>query len=103
MISQRDLYGKSVTTRVYRDHEDEAILSQIGDETSIVDVGCGEGTLALACAGRNNDVIGIDISSVAVELAQSRKEDLPARFQVGDARDLPFSDNSFVAFRIVAS
>lgn len=74
---------------------DRLLLKLIGKNKRVLDVGCGEGTLALGCAKNNNEVIGLDISKIMVELANSKKGDLPAKFQVGDARYLDFPDNSF--------
>jgi 2-polyprenyl-3-methyl-5-hydroxy-6-metoxy-1,4-benzoquinol methylase len=74
---------------------DRRLLGLVGKNRKVLDIGCGEGTLALACAKNKNEVVALDISSVAVQLAESRKGDLPARFAVGDARNLNFPDNSF--------
>ena len=74
---------------------DRICLGFIGEKKRVLDIGCGEGTLALACARRGNDVIGLDISTVLVQLANSKKGSLPIEFEVGDARDLQFPDQCF--------
>jgi len=73
---------------------DRLLLRLIGKNRKVLDIGCGEGTLALACA-KDNNVTGLDISNIMVELANSRTGSSQAEFQVGDARDLRFPDNSF--------
>jgi ubiquinone/menaquinone biosynthesis C-methylase UbiE len=74
---------------------DRRLLNLIGKHKKVLEIGCGEGTLSLACAKNNNDVTGVDISKVAIQLAESQKGRLPIRFEVGDARQLPFTDKAF--------
>jgi len=56
----------------------------------VLDVGCGPGRHALALARRGIDVVGVDLSEEFVDLARdaAAAEGLPARFEVGDVRDL---------------
>jgi SAM-dependent methyltransferase len=56
----------------------------------LLDVGCGPGRHALALARRGLDVTGVDLSPEFVELARGAAdgEGLPARFVVGDVREL---------------
>jgi SAM-dependent methyltransferase len=64
----------------------------------IVDVCCSIGSDALAFAASGNDVLGIDIDPLRVEMARLNAAALgvEARFEVGDARDpLPESDAIF--------
>jgi 2-polyprenyl-3-methyl-5-hydroxy-6-metoxy-1,4-benzoquinol methylase len=58
----------------------------------VLDVGCGPGRHALALARRGIDVIGVDVSEDFVALARdaATAEELPARFEVGDVRDLAY-------------
>jgi len=74
---------------------DKGILRLIGKNERVLDVGCGDGDLARASALHHNNVVALDISRVATGLANSRKGDAQAEFQVGDARSLPFRDESF--------
>src|SRR4051794_7879303 len=63
----------------------------------VLDVGCGTGSLAFA-AGQTVDlgsVTGIDLTPGFIEFARARSSDPRIRFELGDARDLPFADNSF--------
>ena len=62
-----------------------------------LDVACGSGQLALMAARDGAAVTGIDIATNLIERAQERAaaENLPARFEEGDAECLPFQDESF--------
>ncbi len=61
-----------------------------------LDVGCGSGTQSFFLASRADEVVGIDIASEWIEAARERCKNLSnIRFQVEDARKLPFPDASF--------
>ncbi len=71
---------------------------------SVLDVGCGAGEDVLALAERLGPrclIVGIDVSLERVDEAQRalRNVALNARFAVGDARSLPFSDDGFDVVR----
>ena len=71
---------------------------QAGDHVLDVGSGTGDDTRRLAeLVGPSGETIGIDSSSVMVQEATRRaaEEDAPARFQIGDALDLDFEDESF--------
>lgn len=57
----------------------------------VLDLGCGTGELALYIARRGVDVLGIDLSAVAIAQARqkARWRDIPAQFLIMDALDLP--------------
>ena len=63
----------------------------------VLDVGSGTGSLSFALAQnqRIGAVEGIDQSAVYVEYANRRAKDARARFQVGDACALPFTQGTF--------
>jgi ubiquinone/menaquinone biosynthesis C-methylase UbiE len=63
----------------------------------LLDVGCGAGQTAIPAARRGLHVTGIDIAENLVEHARqrARKEGLVARFDQGDAEELPYADASF--------
>lgn len=65
----------------------------------VLDVASGSGNTALAAARRECEVTGIDYVESLVERASLRAatERLPITFQVGDAEDLRFPDDSFDA------
>ncbi|WP_026455088.1 class I SAM-dependent methyltransferase [Saccharomonospora iraqiensis] len=54
---------------------------------SVLDAGCGTGDNTVLLVGRGHDVLGIDFSDRAVDLARRNAEthDVPARFEVADA------------------
>ncbi len=63
----------------------------------VLDVACGSGNVALIAARRHCDVLGIDYVPELIDRAKMRadSEGTFADFQVGDAQELPFSDESF--------
>ncbi|MFO0705955.1 MAG: class I SAM-dependent methyltransferase [Nitrospira sp.] len=65
--------------------------------TTLLDVGCGSGQLALMAARDGLNVTGVDLADNWVERAQARArgEDLRVRFQQADAEALPFEDGAF--------
>jgi SAM-dependent methyltransferase len=72
-------------------------FAEVADGNRVLDVGMGTGSLSLAvlAATRHSEVVGIDPSGPYVEYARSRTSDSRARFEVGDAQALPYSDASF--------
>ena len=64
---------------------------------SLLDVACGSGQLGLIAARRGIRVAGIDIATNSILAARGRAESegLDARFDEGDAEDLPYADASF--------
>ncbi len=65
----------------------------------LLDVACGSGQLALVAARRGVRVTGVDIASNSIEAARGRAEHegLEARFDEGDAEELPYGDGRFDA------
>ena len=74
-------------------------LDRLGVEagTSLLDVACGSGQLALIAARRGARVTGIDIATNSIMAARGRAaaEGLNATFDEGDAEALPYPDASF--------
>src|ERR1051326_9124432 len=67
-----------------------------GDD--VLDVACGPGILACACAKVSRHAIGIDITPVMIERAKDlqRREGLEnLTWHIGDVRSLPFDDHCF--------
>ena len=64
----------------------------------VIDVGCGDGRMALGCAPYASEVIGVDPDPEAIRLARKKAREIGAanvRFKVGVAQDLPFPDEHF--------
>lgn len=63
----------------------------------LLDCGCGTGEHALLAASQGAQVVGIDLSGYAIELARRKAEarGLPARFEAADALTLPAPDEPF--------
>lgn len=73
--------------------ERQLILDLLGDVRGrcVLDLGCGDGELALELARRGADVTGIDTSYAMIEAARQRaaQEGVSATFLVGSAEALP--------------
>jgi SAM-dependent methyltransferase len=99
--NQKKMWGKGDFNEIARQNmmmgEDlcRAIDPRPGQR--VLDVACGSGTAALVAARRYCDVTGIDYVPELIDRARRRAEagGLQARFEVADAQDLPFPDNSF--------
>lgn len=63
----------------------------------VLDVACGTGNTAIPAARAGADVVGVDIAPNLLAQARERAaaENLPARFQEGDAEELAFADAHF--------
>jgi ubiquinone biosynthesis O-methyltransferase len=79
--------------------ERQLILELVGDikGRSILDVGCGDGELAVELANRGATVVGIDASAVMIKAARSRAKpvNVDVSFQVAAAERLPFRTEQF--------
>lgn len=70
---------------------------KIQEGESVLDVGSGTGVLALALAEktRASKIVGIDLSQGFIEYARGKSKDPRLVFELGDAQNLPYADNSF--------
>lgn len=101
MVPSYDSYMRKITfgrERILR--EMTVSLAQVKPGDSILEVGCGTGTLTLAAkqkAGLLGKVFGIDVIPGMIELSQRKaaqaNEDIT--FQLGSIDDIPFSENLF--------
>jgi len=64
---------------------------------SILELGCGDGSISLEMESRGYRVFGIDIVPTAIEWANSKvaEQKAHADFQVGDVMNLPYPDQNF--------
>jgi SAM-dependent methyltransferase len=74
-------------------------FAAIEDADSILDVGCGTGSLtfALAAAAPKAAITGIDVSQAFVDYARAAAKHPRLAFEQGDATALSFADQSFGA------
>jgi ubiquinone/menaquinone biosynthesis C-methylase UbiE len=70
---------------------------QLQPGSSLLDVGCGAGQLAILAARVGVNVTGVDIATNSLEQARAKakKEGFNVQFDEGDAEALPYSDASF--------
>ena len=70
---------------------------QIKPGSKVLDVACGTGNTAIPAAKAGATVTGVDIAPNLLEQAKKRAtaEQLPIRFEEGDAEELPYADQSF--------
>jgi SAM-dependent methyltransferase len=93
--SQRRFY--SVADRAFEAYGRRA--SALAEGAEVLEYGCGPGSLGFDLAEMGANVIGIDISSVAIERARAETSqcglDDRLRFEVMDAEALDFAGGSF--------
>jgi len=78
--------------------EIDTIGKYIGKEKKVLDVGCANGFSTIKQSRRNRTCkfIGIDYAVSLIEAANKAKKDADSvDFQIGDARELSFKDNTF--------
>lgn len=73
-------------------------LKKIGAR-KVLDLGCGSGWLSVYLARQGFEVLGVDVSEQAINLAKTwaLQEDLKIGFDVADAAQLNYEDGSFDA------
>jgi len=70
-------------------------FTDAGIGSKILDVATGTGKQAVAFARKGFDVIGVDLSEAMLKVAIDKNKYENARFEIADAVNLPFKDNSF--------
>ncbi|WP_427913667.1 class I SAM-dependent methyltransferase [Ramlibacter sp. MMS24-I3-19] len=108
MNANKALWEKGDFTRIAATMREsgEALVRSVGVGRGdrVLDLGCGDGTTALAEARLGADVLGVDISSPLVKAARQRADEAGLsniRFQEGDACDLAGLENG--TFDLVVS
>jgi 2-polyprenyl-3-methyl-5-hydroxy-6-metoxy-1,4-benzoquinol methylase len=69
----------------------------------VLDVGCGEGTLARELAAKSREVVGIDLDEPSVASARAATDASNVDYLLGDALTYPFEPASFNAVVSVAA
>ena len=81
-------------------HRETVALAGVAPGESVLDVGCGTGTLAImakAKAGAGGEVHGVDAAPEMIEVAREKaaKRRVDVQFRVGLIEELPFPDDEF--------
>jgi ubiquinone/menaquinone biosynthesis C-methylase UbiE len=84
---------ESITETIYQFVYDD-IIKRIPKDNTVVDIGCGIGTLASRIAGFSKEVIGIDIAPERIERAKAIHNVDNLKFYVADAYNLPLESKS---------
>ena len=73
------------------------ILAALGEPGSVLEAGCGMGTLAIKLAQAGFQVTGLDVSDVALQFAKQRaiEAGLQIAWKAGFAENIPFPDKIF--------
>lgn len=81
---------------VFRAAEAQGLVS-LEDKWSepVLDLGCGDGIFGSVFLGRGRKIVGFDLNQSALD--QAIKRGIYASLIQGDARKLPFSDNTFAS------
>lgn len=66
------VYGKEWAINKTDKPKLEIVLSLIGKDKTVLDVGCNDGTISSLISLNNNEVCGVDISYKAVSLAREK-------------------------------
>ena len=63
----------------------------------VLDLGCGVGRVTIPLSSMGFETVGVDISPAMIDAARelTATENLSVRYEVGDAVDLQFADNTF--------
>jgi ubiquinone/menaquinone biosynthesis C-methylase UbiE len=101
MVPTYDSFMKRIT--IGREHtmrEATVNLAGVKPGDSVLEIGCGTGTLTIAArrqAGSSGKVYGIDVIPGMIEASQNKaaQANLDVTFKVGSINDIPFSENQF--------
>lgn len=78
------------------DKEDEYLHKHINKNSTVLDIGCGDGRSILSILDITQNVTGIDNDPKAIEDARASLKDYPTVvFAEADAKNIPFPDKSF--------
>lgn len=71
------------------------IIGEIGENKTVLDIGCGAGILTNALSEKGHKVHGIDLSAKSLEIARKYDTTKKVDYQLSNAYCLPFQDESF--------
>lgn len=71
------------------------IIQEIGQNKTVLDIGCGAGILTNALANVGHRVFGIDLSSSSLEVAKKYDATKTVSYQIANAYSLPYPDQTF--------
>src|SRR5215213_4510144 len=95
MFSESDGYEQFMGRWSRRLAPQLVTFARVGEGDRVLDVGSGTGALSFAAAATKASVTGVDASAAYVRYAQEHAGDARARFEVADARALPFPDDAY--------
>lgn len=87
----------SPRVRQYLDAEIAYVKSRLKATDEVLELGCGYGRVTLDIAGSVKRMVGVDIAEESIDLAQRNDPGHRCEYQVMDAVDLQFPENSFDA------
>ena len=79
------------------------VAEKIGNRNRILDVGCGDGTLALYLRTPDNEILGIDISDSSIQKANRKNEYDNVQFAQTTFESFQANGKKFDAIIFVAS
>ncbi len=74
---------------------DEILLEYVDEESEVLELGCGTGQLSFRLADRVKSLIATDFSEKMISICKEKNTKENLIFQVEDAGDLSFLDQSF--------
>ncbi|MFT6361059.1 MAG: ubiquinone/menaquinone biosynthesis C-methylase UbiE [Candidatus Paceibacteria bacterium] len=91
--------GSDIWTHIPYRYKAEQMLPPMEKDALVLDIGAGRGLWAAKLVGLGYRILGIDyvkeiVSTVNIRIKEDGYADR-ARFMVGDALDIPFTDNGF--------
>jgi ubiquinone/menaquinone biosynthesis C-methylase UbiE len=76
----------------------ELLIDNVNKDSSVLDIGCGSGELALKLSSYCKKIVGVDCYARYISTANKDKQSKKIKnisFKIADARKLPFKDKSF--------
>ena len=73
------------------------LIKDLKPNSKVIDLACGTGTYSIELAKRGNEVVGLDLDSEMIRLAEDKKKNLTVRFLAEDMRNaaIKFPHNKY--------